>query len=102
MSLIKHKISWKRVLNFWLFIIGIVILVLCFDTYGGKGILYFVLGMLALAILQVAMKWQMVMAGMRSIEEKLFGKPLDKEFWQGDEKVKFRWVKENGTDRIRK
>ena len=82
----------KTVLK-WIYYIGIVaILVLCFDTWGVKGVL---IGFSIIIAIRLWSARQAILMAIRQIESMIWGKPLDKELWNKEEfkNAKPIWIK---------
>ena len=76
------------------FIAPFVVFILILDIYGGSGAITF-LGFVALFVAyRIITRWRDFKLAMQTIESKLWGKPLEKQFWSKGEKlpkVKIRW-----------
>jgi len=89
--------SKKKVGNISVQILMVCLLILCFETWSYKGILMYFAGVFIFLCWRVWKNREFVMSLMRRIEVIIWGKPLDKEYWEPGElkntKVKIKWGK---------
>jgi len=78
-------------------IINMLLIAIIFEETPMRGLLFAISILLILALVRVAMGWQLIMDLMRNAETIIFGKSLDKENWNESElkntKVKILWRK---------
>jgi hypothetical protein len=86
---------------------SLILLILCFETWRGDGILIWLLGTAAFMSWRIYRQRTLVMNLMRQVETTIWGKPLDKDLWDDGElkktKIKLKWgKKEDGKKRNEK
>jgi hypothetical protein len=77
---------------------GLLFAVTLAYTFEAKTILYLIIALLVVCIILVYKSRQNIKVGMQNIETRIWGKPLEKDFWNKGEmkntKVKFVWKKQ--------
>lgn len=95
----------KKLLDWLVNILSIVLLLLCFETWRGKGVLVWLLGVLVITLYRLYARKDLLMNLIRYTETTIWGKPLEKEYWNEGEfkntKVKLVWRKnKNGKTKF--
>ena len=93
--MIKYIKKYGLITMFYLCLAAAIIIL---DNYMGTAWALATVGALFIGIglIQLLMNWGLVIGTMRNIESMIWGKPLDKEHWEGQRlpKVKLRWGKD--------
>ena len=78
----KNRVRLGKVKQYIKFILSIIILILLIESMGTLyGVLGFVGAIVIYSIVIIILRWNNFMAGIRQVETKAFGKPLDREYW---------------------
>ena len=77
-------------------IIFLVLIIIVVDTIGIKSLWYLLAAIILFTAYALYTKWSSYKLAMQTIETKIYGRPLEKEYWQDGEKppkVKLVWKK---------
>lgn len=80
----KNQARLSKAKNIFRFILSIIILIILIESMGTLyGVLGFVGAIVLYSVVIIILRWRNFMNGVRTVETKMFSKPLDKEYWKG-------------------
>jgi hypothetical protein len=77
--------KWRSILDWVINIIGIVLMILVYDTWAGKGLLVVFVGLSILVLWQCWRGRELILNLLRKTETVIYGKPLEQKFWKEGE-----------------